>query len=140
MHESHVTARVLIAALKYPAKYLVNGGGGLRLREHAKAGGIEDIGFYFAFVALSGDFLAVQLEADACGVSCLDHDFSAGANRSVRGRDEGFMGYGFAIGRDGDPAGLVGADEHTEGDGRVGWSGGGGSSFGALLKYGIGGR
>lgn len=117
-------------------RFLASCGGGWGGREDAKAGGIEDVGFNFAFVALGGNFLAVQLEADAGGVSCLDYDLSGGANRGVRGRDQGFMGYGFAVGCDGDPAGFVGADQHAEGVGRGDWSGRGGALFGREIDRG----
>ena len=83
------------------------------MREYAKSGGIEDIGFDFAFVALSRDIFAVELEADAGGVSCLDDDFAAGPHGGVRGGDQSFLGHGFAIGHDGDPGGFFGADQQA---------------------------
>jgi len=48
-------------ALSFPLKleWLVIGGGCLGWRGFAKAGGVEDVGFYFAFVALGRDFFAV---------------------------------------------------------------------------------
>ena len=90
------------------------------MREYAKAGGIEDIGFDFSFVALRRDFFAVQLEADAGGVSCLDDDFAGGSHGGVRGSDQGFLGYGFAVSGDGDPSIFLGADEHAKAAGRFG--------------------
>jgi len=123
----------------------------LRLGEYAKASGVEDIGPDFAFVALRRDFFAVQLEANACGVSRLDDNFAAGANGGVRGGDQGFLGYGFAVGHDGDPGGFLGANQQAQlawrsrrsgsgslhdewiRAGRVGWRRGGGASSGFCL-------
>jgi hypothetical protein len=53
--------RGLDLALSFPLKleWLVIGGGCLGWRGFAKAGGVEDVGFYFAFVALGRDFFAV---------------------------------------------------------------------------------
>jgi hypothetical protein len=62
-----------------------------------KAGGVEDIGFDFAFIALSRDFFAVELEADASGISGLDYDLAGGSNGGVRRCDQGFLGYGLAV-------------------------------------------
>jgi hypothetical protein len=87
------------------------------LREYAKTGGAEDISFDFAFVALGWDFFAVELEADAGGVSCLDYDFAGGSHGGVGGGDQGFLGYGFAVGGDGDPSIFLGADEQAEAGG-----------------------
>jgi len=81
------------------------------LWEYAKAGGVEDVGFDFAFVTLGWDFFAVELEADAGGVSRLDNDFARGSNGGVCWCDQGFLGYGFAIGGDRDPGIFLGADQ-----------------------------
>jgi len=104
------------------------------LREYAEAGGVEDVGPDFAFVALGGDFCAVELEADAGGVSRFDYDFAGGSHGGVRGCDQGFLGYGFAIGGDRDPGIFFGADQQAKaggrfcrGVGRVRWRGGGAS-------------
>ena len=85
-------------------------GGGWSLRGYVNSGGVEDVGLYFALVALGGDFLAVQQEADAGGVSRSHHNFAGGADGSMGGRDQGFVGDGFAVSREGDPGGLLGTD------------------------------
>ena len=96
------------------------------MRCYSKPGGIEDVGFYFSFVALSGDFFAVEQEADARGVSGFHDDLAAGADGGVRGRDQGFVGHGFAVGQDRDPGGLPGTDQEGEGSRGLG---GGSSGF-----------
>jgi hypothetical protein len=63
----------------------------------SEAGGVEDEGFYFAFVALCGDFFAVQHEAYAGGVSDFHYDLAGGADGGVRGGDQGFLGDWFAV-------------------------------------------
>lgn len=88
------------------------------MREYAKSGGIEDIGFDFAFVALGWDIFAIELEADASGVSRLDYDFAGGSNGGVGRRDQGFLGYGFAVEGNRDPTCFLGADEQTKSVGR----------------------
>jgi len=84
------------------------------LREYAEAGGVEDVGPDFAFVALGGDFCAVELEADAGGVSRFDYDFAGCSHGGVRGCDQGFLSYGFAIGGDRDPSIFFGADQQAK--------------------------
>jgi hypothetical protein len=63
----------------------------------SEASGFEDEGFYFAFVALSGDFFAVQHETYAGGVSGFHYDLARGADGGVRGGDQGFLGDWFAV-------------------------------------------
>ena len=92
---------------------------GLLLRRCAQAVGVEDVGLNFSLAALDGDFFAVQQEGHAGGVSSSDNDFVSGADGSLRGRDQGFVGYGFAIGRERNPSGLLGADEQGESGGRL---------------------
>ena len=84
------------------------------MREYAKSGGIEDIGFDFAFVALSRDIFAVELEADAGGVSRLDHNFAGGSNGGVGRGDQGFLSDRFAVEGDRDPTCFLGADEKAK--------------------------
>ena len=90
---------------------------GRRLR--LQAGGVEHVGSYFAFVALGGDFLAVQQEGDTGGVSGFYYDLVAGADGGVGGRDQGFLGCGFAVDDEGDPSRLLGADQQGESAGRL---------------------
>jgi hypothetical protein len=80
------------------------------LRDYVKSGGVEDVGFYFTFVALGGDFFAIQEEADAGGVARSHYDLVSGADGGVRGRDEGFVDDWFSVGDEGDPGGFLGAD------------------------------
>jgi hypothetical protein len=65
-------------------------------------------------VAAGGNFFAVQQKADARGIVSFYHDFMGGANGSVGGRDQGFCGDGLAIGSDGDPGILCGANEQRK--------------------------
>ena len=81
------------------------------MREYAEAGGVEDVGPDFAFVALGGDFCAVELEADAGGVSRFDYDFAGCSHGGVRGCDQGFFGHRFAVRDDRYPSGFLGTDE-----------------------------
>jgi len=81
---------------------LTIGGGWLLLRCRLyclQAGGVERVGSYLAFVPLGGDFFSIQNETDAGGVAGSHHDFVRGADRGVRGRNQSFVGDGFAIGR-----------------------------------------
>jgi hypothetical protein len=78
------------------------GGGWLLLRcclDCLQTGGVERVGSYFAFIALGGDFFSIQNETDAGGVAGSHHDLMRGADRGVRGRNQVFVGDGFAIGR-----------------------------------------
>src|SRR5580692_8266389 len=81
------------------------GGGG------ALAVAVEDVGFYFAFGALSGNFLAVPGQGDGGGVADFDDDFASGANGEVGGSDESFLSWGLSVGGGGDPGIFCGADE-----------------------------
>ena len=90
----------------------------MRLREYVKSGGVEDISPDFTFIALRGDIFAVELETDAGGVSRLDDDLAGGSNGGVRRCDQSFLGYGFAVEGDRDPACFLGADEQAKSAGR----------------------
>jgi len=92
---------------------------GLGLRGYVNSGGVEDVGLYFSFFALSGGFFAVQHEADAGGVSRSHYDLAAGADGGLRGRDEGFVGDGFAVRYESDPGSFLGADQQRQGAGRL---------------------
>jgi len=72
-------------------------GGGRSIGPWFKSGGVEDVGFYFPNVSLSGKFFAVEEETDSCGVSDLDGDITGSAHRGVSGRDEGFVSDVFAV-------------------------------------------
>lgn len=106
----------------------------MRLREYAKSGGVEDIGLDFAFVALRWDIFAVELETDAGGVSGFDYDFAGGSHGGVRGCDQGFLGYGFAVGCDRDPTCFLGADEQA----KAAWQFRRGGRSSVLCECGIG--
>lgn len=100
--------------------------GGLGFRA-ADSGGVEGVGLYFSFAALSRDFFSVKQEADAGGVSDFHDNFAGCPDGGVRGCDQGFFGNGFTIRDDRDPRGLLGADQQSEGSHglrRGGWSGG----------------
>ena len=64
-----------------------------------QAGGVERVGSYFAFIPLGGDLFSIQNEADAGGVARSYNDLVRGAYRGVRGRNQSFVGDGFAVGR-----------------------------------------
>lgn len=79
------------------------------------AGGVEDEGFYFGFATFGGDFLAIPEEGDSGSVADFGDDFAGGSNRSVGGCDERFLADGLAVGEDGDPRSLGGADYKRQG-------------------------
>ena len=97
---------------------LVGGvGGGYRAwsgcnRPHA--GVVEDKSLDLSFVALGGEFLAVQQETYSCRVTDLDDDLAAGAGGSVGGSNQGLLGDVLSIGDDGDPGIFGGADDQFE--------------------------
>src|SRR5580658_3947036 len=84
-----------------------------------EAGGVEGVGFYFAFVALGGDFFAVEEEADAGGVSCFYYDLVGGADGDVCGRDQSFASHGVAVSHERDPGCFLGTDQQGESTGRL---------------------
>jgi len=86
----------------------------LRLRHWFLAGGVENIASYFSNVSLRRKFLAVQEEADSGGISGSDNDLAGCPHGGVSGRDQSFVGDGFAVGRDRNPGGLVSADQQSE--------------------------
>lgn len=97
------------------------------LRRGTDSGGIEDVGFDFAFVTAGRNFFIVHNKADACGVTDSYDDFARGADGGVRGRDQSFVGDGLAVGGNGDPAGFLGSDQDGEGGewfGRGRWGAG----------------
>ena len=94
-------------------------GGGLGLRYHANGGGIEDVGSYFSFVALGGDFFAIQQEADSGGVACPYYYLAGGTYGGVRRSDQCFFGHGFAVRRDRNPTRLLGTDQQGDRDRRI---------------------
>jgi len=73
--------------------------------------GVEDKCFDFGFGAIGGDFLAIPKEGDAGGVADARDNFAAGADRRVCGGDQSFFAYGLAVGLNGDPGILRGADD-----------------------------
>lgn len=73
-------------------------GCGLGGGEDAHAGGVEEESFDFELGALGGDFLAVPDETDSGGVADAGNDLARGMERSVNGRDEGFLADGLPVG------------------------------------------
>lgn len=71
--------------------------------DFAHALGVEQERFDFAGIALGGDFLSVEQEADAAGVADSGDEFAGGAEGGGGGGDEGFVSDGLAVGSDGDP-------------------------------------
>ena len=78
------------------------------------AGGVEDERLDFGFGAVGGDFLAIPEERNSGGVADLGDDFATGADRGVGGGDEGFLADILAVGEDGDPGRLCGADHESK--------------------------
>lgn len=66
---------------------------------------------------MRGNFLAVEEEGDAGGVADSDGDLARGMDGRVRRRNERFLGNQLAVGKDGDPGILRGADDQRQGIG-----------------------
>ena len=86
----------------------------MRLRHWSLAGGVENIASYFSNVSLRRKFLAVQEEADSSGISDFDNDLAGCPHGGVSGRNQRFVGDGFAVGHDRNPGSLVSADQQGE--------------------------
>ena len=89
-------------------------------RGSAHAGGIKSKSANFAGVAVSGDFFSVQQKADTSRVANFYDDFVTGANRRIGGSDESLLRCRLAVGRDRDPGRLVGTDQQSEAERRLG--------------------
>lgn len=88
--------------------------GGLGRGGSAHALLIEDEGFRFGLGALGQDLVTIPEEADTGGVADPDDQLARGVEGSRGGSDQSFLGDELAVGGDGDPGVLSGADDEFE--------------------------
>lgn len=83
-------------------------------RGHFYAGAIEGESSDLTLEALSGNVTVAHAETDSGGVAGANDDLIAGADGSGCGRDERFLRDEVAVGGDGNPGSLFGANYEGE--------------------------